>query len=125
MAHGDPGAAGVPPGPDFFGLSTPEGAQAFLAELGLGEIDVHEVPIVVEIPAQADLVDIALSSTVRMRALLHHQSPSAMQAIRAEVDQRKQAYVDGDRLTMPMPALLMAATVGHPPSLICTAGRVL
>lgn len=111
MAHGDMTAAAMPPGPDMFALSVPEAATSFLEGLDLDEVRTQEVPIVARAPATTNLVDFMRANTVRTRALLDAQAPGALAAIKEQVHEQQQRFVEGDELVMPMPSLVMSGTV--------------
>jgi SAM-dependent methyltransferase len=110
---GEPAIDGLPAGPDIFTLGAPDAATSFMAALGLSEVTVEEVPVVADLPADTDLVEFARANTVRTRALLDGQDAATLEAVRNEVRRRARFFIEGDRLVMPMPALVMAGTVGE------------
>jgi ubiquinone/menaquinone biosynthesis C-methylase UbiE len=72
-------------------------------------IDVRTLDVRWRLPAGADLVDIFMTSTVRMATLLRAQSPDALLAIRRHVAQNLEAHAHGGEISLPTRALLLNA----------------
>ncbi len=107
--HGNPDVP-LPPGPSFFRFSDPEECRRTLAEAGFEEPGVTRVPQVWSCASADELFQGIHGGTVRMGAVLRHQSPQALAAIRDAMREEAAAYRAGDRLAIPMPALLASAT---------------
>ena len=111
-AHGE-AILGVPPGPDFFGLSDPRRSEQLLLDGGFHEPVVERVAQVWSLASAEHVVDTFQRATVRMRALLQAQSAAQLGRIRAAVRESLAPYRRGDGHELPMPALL---TVGTKPA---------
>jgi len=100
----------LPAGPPFFRFSDPGECRRALREAGFLTPVVVPLPQVWRLPSPDALFENMQGSTVRTAGLLAAQAPEALDAIRAEIRHAVRAHQKGDRVELPMPAVLASAT---------------
>lgn len=101
---------GLPEGPPFFRFSDPDACRAALAQAGFTRPHVQQVPLIWRLPSPDALFEAALCGGVRTSAAMQAQTPEALAAIRAEVHDALQQYVDGEMIALPMRVVLASAS---------------
>ena len=109
QAHGV-ADVGLPPGPNFFLFSDPAQCSKALLAAGFEAPNFRQVPLVLHVTEPDRLLDMVLQGTVRAAATLRAQTPQALDAIRQAVRQSLNAFKKADGFTLPMPAVIAAAT---------------
>jgi SAM-dependent methyltransferase len=109
QAHGV-ADVGLPPGPNFFLFSDPAQCAKALLAAGFEAPSFRQVPQRLHVTEPDRLLDMVLQGTVRAAATLRAQSPQALVAIRQAVRQGLTAFEKADGFTLPMPAVVAAAT---------------
>jgi ubiquinone/menaquinone biosynthesis C-methylase UbiE len=109
QAHGV-ADVGLPPGPNFFLFSDPGQCSKALMAAGFESPRFRQVPQVLHVSEPDRLLDLVLHGTVRAAAALRAQSPQALAAIRQAVRQSLAAFETAEGYTLPMPAVVAAAT---------------
>jgi SAM-dependent methyltransferase len=112
-AYGNPNVP-LPPGPPFFRFADPAESTRVLQQTGFTQVRVIDVPQRWHLPDAGALLEVFEEGTVRTRALLKGQTPEQIEAIRAAVRRSAQAFVSGDHLDIPMPAVLSCGTKPAP-----------
>lgn len=107
--------ADVPPGPPFFRFSVDEQFAALLRDRGLTDVEVERIMFDHPVPTADELWDGVLAGTVRISALILHQSESTRQRIRAVFDRLVAEYWRGDHLELPVSVKLAAGGKPHWP----------
>lgn len=107
-AYGDPSVA-LPPAPPFFRFSDAAESRRILAESGFGDASVTQVPQLWRLASPEQFFEAMQHGTVRTAGLLRAQTPAALAAIGATVREAATAYQRGERLELPMPAVLAQA----------------
>jgi SAM-dependent methyltransferase len=102
--HGNPAAAKAPP--PGGSLNTADACAQALVQAGFGETDAQLVRRDWPLANAHDLLDALLNGTARMAALIGAQEPSALPAIAADVAEHAEIYRQGDRLRIPIAAIL-------------------
>src|SRR5206468_9654381 len=102
----------LPEGPPFFRFSLAEECRVALTRAGFVDVGVGVLPLSWSLASGEDLYDAIARGGVRTAALLRVQTPEALAAIRAEVHQSAEKYRTGERLVLPMPAVLAVGTMG-------------
>ena len=100
----------LPPGPPFFRFSDPEECARALLAAGFASPEVVRIPQVWRLRSVDVLFENMQESTVRTAGLLRAQRPEALDAIRKAVTDAAGAYLKGDTIELPMPAVLASAT---------------
>ncbi|QIE44063.1 methyltransferase domain-containing protein [Pseudohalocynthiibacter aestuariivivens] len=109
-AHGDPSVA-LPPGPATHEFADADVAETALNNAGFSAVTRTIIPAVWQMDDPGDVFDYFLQGTVRGGALLRPQPDAAKVAIRtAIVDRIKALCGDAGPWTVPVPAVLIAAT---------------
>jgi SAM-dependent methyltransferase len=103
----------LPEGPPFFRFSDPQECRRTLSGFGFTNVKVQTVPQVWRLDSGVELFEAFLMAAVRTAALLHGQTPEALDLIRAEIVNRAEAYRREGRIELSMPAVL---TSGQMPS---------
>ena len=101
---------GLPPGPNFFLFSDPGQCSKSLLAAGFESPSFRQVPSLLHVDEPDRLLDLVLEGTVRAAATLRAQSPQALAAIRQAVRQSLGDFKAADGYTLPMPAVVAAAT---------------
>jgi ubiquinone/menaquinone biosynthesis C-methylase UbiE len=101
---------GLPSGPNFFLFSDPEQSARSLLEAGFASPATRNVPQFWRVTDPDGIFEAVTHGTVRAAATLRAQSPSARDAIRAELRQVVSRYSIGDFFDVPAPAVLASAT---------------
>jgi SAM-dependent methyltransferase len=107
-AHGDPNVP-LPPAPPFFRFSDAAESTRVLSELGFGDVSVTPVPQVWQLASPEQFFAAMQQGTVRTAGLLRAQTPAALAAIGATMQQDAAAYRRHGALELPMPAVLARA----------------
>jgi len=100
----------LPEGPPFFRFSEPDEAREALARGGFVDSEVRVVPLTWSLEDAERVFEAVSRGGVRTAAVLRAQTPEALEAIRDAVRRDVEAYRDGDRFLLPMPAVLASAT---------------
>jgi SAM-dependent methyltransferase len=104
-AHGQP-RVDLPEGPPFFRYSDPEEGLQSLKSVGFESVTVVEVKQTWRLPAGDGLFNAMKDSTVRTAGLLRAQNPTVLEKIRGSIGAELAKYTKGDRVELPMPALV-------------------
>jgi len=108
QTKGDPSVP-LPPGPPFFRFADAGESAAALKAAGFKAPSAKEFSQRWQLPSADALLEVFEEGTVRTRALLKGQTPAAMMAIRAAVNDAAQAFATPEGLDIPMPAVLSFA----------------
>jgi SAM-dependent methyltransferase len=100
----------LPAGPPFFRFSDEAEAARSMAAVGFSAPQVEMVPLVWRLPSGDALCDAFLQGAVRTAALLRAQTPDAMAGIRRAIVEAAERYRTGDRIELPMAAVLTSGT---------------
>ena len=96
----------LPEGPPFFRFSDPEESRKAMASAGFMNPRVMQIPQVWRIESGDALLTTFQTAAVRTAALLHAQTPEALQKIRSEVNGRIEKFRRDGVIGLPMPAIL-------------------
>ncbi len=107
--HGDLSVP-LPPGPPFFRFSDDGECRAALLSAGFDTVTIKRIPQIWRLESVDRLFTAMLGATVRTGGLLRAQTPAAHYRIRRAVSEEVGRYRSGDRVALPMPAVLAAAT---------------
>jgi len=99
----------LPSGPPFFRFSDPDESRRTLLGLGFKSPEVSVVPQVWRLGSVDALFEIMRNGTVRTAGLLRAQTPTAQEAIRADIRDAVRRYQRGNGVELPMPAVLSSA----------------
>ncbi len=108
-AHGEPEVA-LPEGPPFFRFSDAAECSRALLAAGFKSFNVTKVKQAWRFPAGDWLFEAMKDATVRTAGLLRAQSPEASDKIRRAIREELEKYRKGERVALPMPAILATAT---------------
>jgi SAM-dependent methyltransferase len=100
---------GLPEGPPFFRFSQADECRDALERAGFVDVSVRTLPLVWQLPSPDAVYDALLQGGVRTAAILRRQTPEALATIRAAIRQSVERYRSGDRIVLPMSAVLAAA----------------
>jgi SAM-dependent methyltransferase len=100
----------LPEGPPFFRFSDPDECVGSLLAAGFESPKIAKLPQIWRLPAGDGLFEAMRDSTVRTAGLIRAQKPAALEHIRSAIRDDTKAYGKGDRIELPMPAILAAAT---------------
>jgi len=100
----------LPAGPPFFRFSDAAEAARSMAAVGFAAPAVETVPLVWRLPSGDALCDAFVQGAVRTAALLRGQTPDAMDRIRRAIVEGAERYRKGDRIELPMAAVLTSGT---------------
>lgn len=100
---------GLPAGPPFFRFSDPAECVRCLEAVGFVHPEVRRLPLVWHLPSPESLFGAVTCGGVRTAALLHAQTPSALQKIAAAIRDRASKYDRGGVIELPMSAVLASA----------------
>ena len=100
---------GLPAGPNFFLFSDPAECARALQKAGFVSPLVTTVPQLWSLQRADDAFDTIMHSTVRASATLRAQTPAALDAIRQRLRETIEKYRQGERYSVPMPAVLASA----------------
>ncbi len=101
----------IPDGPDMFRFAVEAEAIDTLESIGFADVEVAELPLTVVLREPSQVMEIVTSATVRTRALFEAQTPEAKEAIASAVADAVEQMRDGDQLSVPMPAVLISASL--------------
>jgi len=99
----------LPAGPPFFRFSDAAEATRSMAAVGFTDVEVQTVPLVWRLPSGDALCEAFLHGAVRTAALLRAQTPDALAGIRRAIVEGAEKYRNGDRIELPMAAVLTSA----------------
>ena len=105
--HGEPRIE-LPEGPPFFRYSDPQECSRGLIVAGFESPTVTKVSQVWRLPAGDGLFNAMKDSTVRTAGLLRAQKPTVLGKIRDAMRAELANYTKGDRVELPMPALIVS-----------------
>ena len=100
----------LPEGPPFFRFSSPDECTNALQRAGFRAVTVRTIPLSWTLSSPDDLFEAVSRGGVRTAATLRLQTPDALAAIRAAVRESVERYRAGDRIVLPMPAVLAAGS---------------
>ncbi|MGE5215975.1 MAG: class I SAM-dependent methyltransferase [Chloroflexota bacterium] len=106
--HGEPRVE-LPQGPPFFRFSDAEECIGSLIAAGFESPKVTKVKQCWRLPAGDGLFQAMRDSTVRTAGLLRAQKPTVLNKIRDAMRAELEVYTKGDRIELPMPALIASA----------------
>ena len=96
----------LPEGPPFFRFSDPEESRRAMAAAGFMNPQVLQIPQVWRLESGDALLTTFQTAAVRTAALLHAQTPEALEKIRREVNARAEKFRRDQVIELPMPAIL-------------------
>ncbi|MCJ2554861.1 MAG: class I SAM-dependent methyltransferase [Candidatus Thermoplasmatota archaeon] len=110
-AHADRDVA-LPQGPDYFGYGDPETSGRILGERGFDRVSLgfRTVTVDWQVPTASYVFECERDFGVRTGALLALQTPEALAAIQAQIEESVQAYARGDGFALPYTAHVVTAT---------------
>ena len=100
----------LPEGPPFFRFSSIDECRAALQRAGFHGVAARTISLSWTLPSPDELYEAVSRGGVRTAATLRLQTPEALAAIRATVREGAEAYRSGDRIVLPMPAVLAVGT---------------
>ena len=100
----------LPEGPPFFRFSSPDESRQTLEAAGFTDVGVRTVPLIWRVAKADDVFEALAKGGVRTAAVLHAQTPAALDAVREAVRADIEAYAHGNGIEVPMPAILSVAT---------------
>jgi SAM-dependent methyltransferase len=98
----------LPEGPPFFRFSSADECRGALERAAFVEVRVQTLPLTWHLESPDGIYDALLHGGVRTAAILRRQAPEALAAIRAAIRQSAERYRSGDRIVLPMSAVLAA-----------------
>jgi SAM-dependent methyltransferase len=101
---------GLPEGPPFFRFSNADECRTGLGRAGFVGVSVRTLPLSWTLSSPDEVYEAISRGGVRTAAILRLQTPAALGAIRAAVRDAAEQYRTGDRIVLPMPAILAAGT---------------
>ena len=101
--------APLPVGPPFFRFSDPNECAISLEKAGFADTTIMKLPLVWRLDSADDLIKAFYEGTARTGGLLRAQSSGCISAIKNEVQKRCDKYMQGGKLSIPMPALVVTA----------------
>ncbi|KEJ96959.1 Methyltransferase domain-containing protein [Pseudosulfitobacter pseudonitzschiae] len=104
-AHADMTLAS--PAPNAFDLSQPDHAKSVLEDAGFTDTATVHVPNVLRTGAES-FYDFFMQFGVRIPLIMQRQSNQVQATVRAEIDERAQAFRVGDEFHMPMPSIVVS-----------------
>ncbi len=107
-AHGSMDV-GLPAGPNFFLFSDPEVSARALERAGFDSPSFRQVKQVWRVSDPDEVFNVIAEGSVRARATLRAQSPSAREAIKQAVRNTVAGYKSGDAYEVPAPAIVAVA----------------
>jgi SAM-dependent methyltransferase len=96
----------LPEGPPFFRFSNADECRTALARAGFAGVSVQTLPLSWTLSSPDQVYEAISRGGVRTAAILRRQTPDALAAIRAAVREAAEEYRTGDRIVLPMPAIL-------------------
>lgn len=99
----------LPQGPPAYQYGEPDRLKTLLGASGLSVLRVFEVPILVRMRNEADVLTALLEGGVRSRKLLEAQTPQALEKITEFAMERARAFRTGEWIEIPRPALIGVA----------------
>ena len=98
----------LPPGPPFFRFSEREECARVLEGCGFADVAVTQLPLVWRLASPAEVFEAFYNGSARTGGLLRAQPPAALAKVRDAIQEGAAAYSRGDRLEIPMPALVVS-----------------
>lgn len=114
QAHGTPDV-GLPPAPPPFRLADRAESMRILLDAGFHDIAFADFRSVLQCPMDK-VVEFLEQGTVRMTMVLRAQTPEARRRIERNIRDRLSAHAEGQVLSLPMPAIVVAGTLEQSPS---------
>ena len=108
QAHGD-FSVSLPEGPPFFYYSEPKNCIEALTKAGFVNAKAEEFQLSWQLTDADELFDAFAKGTGRTGGFLRRQTPECLDQIRQAVHQSAVNYIEGDRLVLPMAALVASA----------------
>jgi SAM-dependent methyltransferase len=102
----------LPEGPPFFRFSSADECRTELKRAGFVDVSVRTLDLTWTLSSPDEVYEAISRGGVRTAAMLRLQTPEALAAIRAAVREAAAHYRTGDRIVLPMPAVLAAGTKG-------------
>jgi SAM-dependent methyltransferase len=103
---------GLPEGPPFFRFSNAGECRTELERAGFVGVSVRTLPLSWALSSPDAVYEAISRGGVRTAAILRLQTSDALAAIRAAVRDEAEQYRTGDRIVVPMPAILAAGAKG-------------
>jgi hypothetical protein len=103
----------LPPGPPFFRYSDAATASRAMEDAGFADVEARRIAQSWHLADEHALFGIMCDGTARTGALLRGQTDAARSAIRAALAEESSRFREGDRVIIPMPAVL---TCGRKPA---------
>ena len=100
------GDVGLPEGPPFFRFSNAGECRTELGRAGFVGVNVRTLALSWTLSSPDEVYEAISRGGVRTAAILRLQTPDALAAIRAAVRDAAEQYRTGDRIVLPMPAIL-------------------
>jgi SAM-dependent methyltransferase len=100
---------GLPPGPNFFLLSSREESEKRLSNSGFTDVGVKKIPQNWSLASTEELFTAVMEGSVRAAATLRGQDETALANIKQAVTAALDTYRIGDRYMVPMPAVVVSA----------------
>lgn len=100
---------GLPPGPNFFLLSSREESENRLSNGGFTDVRIKNIPQTWSLGSTEELFTAVLDGSVRAAATLSAQDEAAFARIKQAVQAALETYRVGDRYALPMPAIVVSA----------------
>jgi SAM-dependent methyltransferase len=101
---------GLPPAPPFFRFASVEECQKTLTRVGFISISTAKIPLTWYGRTPQDLLDLIYKSVVRTPMILERQTTEARERIHQAILTGAERYRAGDKLAIPIPALMISAT---------------
>jgi SAM-dependent methyltransferase len=98
----------LPEGPPFFRFSSADECRNALERAGFVDRTVQTLPLTWHLESADTIYDALFQGGVRTAAILRHQTPEALAAIRAAVWESAEPYRSGGQIVLPMSAVLAA-----------------
>jgi SAM-dependent methyltransferase len=100
---------GLPPAPPMFALADPAVRDPMLRQVGFGDIQSRDLPIVWPVHGPETTCEFVLKGAVRTRMLYERQTPQVQQRIREALIAGTMPYVRDGTAGIPCPAVLVTA----------------
>lgn len=99
----------LPEGPPFFRFSDVGETRRILEGTGFQDVSVRSLPLTWTLASPDSVFEALSRGGVRTAAVLHAQTPAALERIRSAVRRSVEHYARGSRFEVPMPAVLASA----------------
>jgi len=98
---------GLPPAPSPFRLSDPAAAIAAMKDAGFIDIETDEVPVLMRVP-EDDFMAFFIRFSVRVTMILDRQTPDALAAIKAAVNEGIRPFAIDGGYAVPVSAMVVS-----------------